>query len=86
MNRYLEKIAKTLSDENKNVAHTFIESAALGVPSHLAGGWAGAKIGNKFGGKAALGATIGTMAAGGLTDLIALKRGAIRQRAENKGK
>lgn len=42
-NKYLEKIAK-LSEENKQVAKTFATQTAVGLPAHLLGGLAGAKL------------------------------------------
>ncbi len=48
MNRYLEKVAELLSDENKQVGKTFAVQTAASIPAHIAGGVIGAKLGNKY--------------------------------------
>jgi hypothetical protein len=79
-NKYLTKISEFLTDENKAVAKTFAETAAIGLPAHAAGAWAGEKLGAKFLKKGLLGYKgsnagqfIGMTAAGGLADILAMK-------------
>lgn len=85
-NKYLIKIAK-LSEENKTVARTFLESSGIAVPAHLAGAYLGERIGSKYlkdravsllGKKLHLrgsniGQFVGTSALGGLADIAAIK-------------
>ena len=74
MNKYLEKIASGLSDENKHVLKTFAGQQILAIPAHAGGAAIGAKIGKKFGHPVA-GATVGGLVTGGVVDLAALKYG-----------
>lgn len=85
-NKYLTKIAK-LSDENKAVARTFLESSAVAIPAHLAGAYIGEGLGTKYlrnktlsmFGKnlhlkgSNIGQFIGTSVLGGLADIAAMK-------------
>lgn len=48
MNKYIEKIAKALTEENKQVAKTFALQTAVGFPAHAAGMAAGGYAGHKF--------------------------------------
>jgi len=48
MNKYIEKIAKELSEENKAVAKTFALQTAAGVPAHALGIAGGGYIGHKL--------------------------------------
>lgn len=82
MNKYLEKISEVLDNKNKEIARTFAEASAMALPAHAAGAWAGkALLKNRLGG---YGPAIGSTIAGGITDLIALKRGADRQSKQRK--
>lgn len=72
MNRYLEKVAQLLSEENKQVGKTFALQSAAALPAHALGGYLGNIAGKKYG-KAGVGTFIGTTLAGGLADLGALK-------------
>jgi hypothetical protein len=48
MNKYLTKISKLLSDENKSVARTFAETTAVGIPAHIIGASIGGGLGSKY--------------------------------------
>jgi hypothetical protein len=47
MNKYLEKIAQVMSEENKQVGKTFALQSAMNVPAHIIGGAVGAGLGAK---------------------------------------
>lgn len=53
MNKYLEKVAEILSDDDKQVAKTFAIQSAAGIPAHILGGAAGGALGAKYLGKPA---------------------------------
>jgi hypothetical protein len=83
MNKYLRKIAE-LSDENKAVARTFLESSAVAVPAHLMGAYVGERLGSRllkhpihFGSVhlkgSNVGQFVGTSVLGGLADIAAFK-------------
>lgn len=72
MNKYLEKVAKILTDENKQVAKTFGEAAAVDLPASAAGAWIGKAVGAKFG-KPNMGTFVGAHVGGGLGTLAAMK-------------
>lgn len=72
MNKYLEKVALSLSEENKQVSKTFALQSVAALPAHAVGGYLGNLLGKKYG-KAGVGTFIGTTLAGGLVDLGALK-------------
>jgi hypothetical protein len=48
MNKYLEKVAKLLSEENKQVAKTFGAQTVAALPAHALGGYLGSKLGDKY--------------------------------------
>lgn len=53
MNKYLEKLAEMLSEENKQVAKTFAIQTAASAPAHIAGAAVGGSLGGKYLGGAA---------------------------------
>lgn len=48
MNKYLEKVAQLVSEENKQVGKTFAYQTAAAAPAHLVGGYVGNVMGEKF--------------------------------------
>jgi outer membrane lipoprotein SlyB len=72
MNKYLEKIAFHVSEENKSVARTVAEDAAASLPAAAAGGWIGNKIGQRYG-KGSLGTFVGSHVLGGIAGIAAVK-------------
>jgi len=72
MNKYLEKIALHLSEENKQVGKTFIAHGIASLPAEAAGGYVGHLIGKKYG-RAGLGTFLGTQVAGAAAGLAAIK-------------
>ena len=72
MNKYLEKVAKLLTEENKQVGKTFALAAAADLPASAAGAWIGNKIGARYG-KAGVGTFIGGHVGGGIGTLAAMK-------------
>lgn len=72
MNKYLEKVAQLMSEENKQVARTFGLQTAASLPAHAIGAALGGYIGTRFG-KPKLGTAVGMGAIGGIADLGALK-------------
>lgn len=100
-NIYLEKVAKILSEENKQIAKTWGIQTVAAQPAHAAGMVAGGALGARLQGKLpalvgklseggkigkwtaahlgkpgmamAIGAGVGSAAAGGLADLASLK-------------
>ena len=82
-NRYLLKIAE-LSNENKQVAHTFLSSWGASIPADIAGAYVGSRLGKGYkgfkmpmmgthitGGEA--GGTLGAVIASGAVELAAIK-------------
>lgn len=47
MNKYLEKAAELLSEENKQIGKTFGLQTVAGIPAHIVGGAAGGALGAK---------------------------------------
>ena len=72
MNKYLEKVAKLLSEENKQVSKTFLAHGLASMPAEAAGGFVGGLAGKKYG-RPGLGIFLGTQVAGGVAGLAAIK-------------
>lgn len=77
-----------MSDENKQVAKTFAETTAAGIPAHLVGAAIGENLGNRYLRDRTIklpkikslhfkgsnvGQFLGTAALGGIADIVAMK-------------
>lgn len=72
MNKYLEKVAELLSEENKQVGKTFLAHGVASLPAEAAGGYLGHLVGKRYG-KGVLGTFAGTQVAGAVAGLAAIK-------------
>lgn len=63
-----------MSQENKQVLRTALESSAVGLPAGIAGARLGHLVGKRYG-KASVGTFVGSHVLGGGAELVALKRG-----------
>lgn len=72
MNKYLEKVAELMSHENKQIAKTFVATAAADLPAAAAGAWVGKRIGQRYH-SPSLGTFIGSHVGGGIGTLAAMK-------------
>ena len=73
MNKYLEKVAEFLSEENKQVGKTFLAHGAASLPAEALGSAVGGYIGAKYYHRPILGGFVGTQIAGGAAGLAAIK-------------